>query len=107
MTSDGIDSIHQSRRRMLQALSLAAAGSSASCVKTDRESRLSIEALSSVSAVHGSGLTGERLTVIRPAIEQQLARLEGVRGFDLDEGVEPATVFLAKRGPESMDPNRG
>jgi hypothetical protein len=42
-------------------------------------------------------LTGERLEEIRPSIEQQLARLEAVRGFDLDESVEPATVFLLKQ----------
>jgi hypothetical protein len=51
------------------------------------------------ATVHGSPLTDERLEAIRPSVEQQLARLKAVRGFDLDESVEPATVFLAKHGP--------
>jgi hypothetical protein len=44
-------------------------------------------------------LTEERLEAIRPAIERQLSQLEAVRQFELDETVEPATVFLAKRQP--------
>jgi hypothetical protein len=99
VTNDNPDAIQQSRRRVLQALSLAASGSAASCGKSDPKSGLSIEALRSVAAVHGSRLTDERLEAIRPSVDQQLARLKAVRGFDLDESVEPATVFLAKHGP--------
>ena len=47
----------------------------------------------------------ERLEEIRQSIEQQLARLEAVRGFDLDESVAPATVFRAKHAPESTHAN--
>lgn len=102
MTNDNPDAIHESRRRMLQTLSLVAAASGASCGKSGRDSGLSIEALRSLSAVHGSRLTGKRLEAIRPSIEQQLTRLEGVRGFDLDESVEPATIFLATRVPNPI-----
>jgi hypothetical protein len=42
-------------------------------------------------------LTDERLEAIRPAVERQLTQLEAVRRFDLDETVEPATVFLVRR----------
>jgi len=106
MTGDNPDAIHQSRRRMLQALSLVATGSASCGKKRDPQSGLSIEALHSVSAVNGSRLTDERLEAIRPSIQQQFARLQAVRNFDLDEGVEPATVFLAKHGPDSKQSNR-
>jgi hypothetical protein len=99
VTNDRLHTIPITRRRTLRALTLVAAGGAA-CRKSDPDSGLSIEALHNVSKVHGSRLTGERLEEIRPSIEQQLARLEAVRGFDLDEGVEPATVFLAKHAPE-------
>ena len=45
MTNDNSDTIRQSRRRMIQALSLLSAGGAASCGKTDRDPGLSIEAL--------------------------------------------------------------
>ena len=103
MTNDRLDSVPVTRRRTLRALTLAAAGGSA-CRKSD-PAGLSIEALHNVSKVHGSQLTGERLEEIRPSVEQQLARLEALRGFDLEESVEPAIVFLAKNAPESTSVN--
>lgn len=87
-----------SRRRMLQALSLAAAHGAAGCgEKPAAESGLSPEALRGIACAHGVALTDERLEVIRPVVEEQLARLEAVRAFDLDEGVEPAVLFQARR----------
>ena len=97
MTNLDNDAIHPSRRRLLQALSLVAAQSTPACRKSDSGGGLSIEVLRDVSTVNGSRLTDERLEAIRPAIEEQLTRLEAVRRFDLDELVEPATIFLAKR----------
>jgi hypothetical protein len=105
VTNDRLDTIPITRRRTLRALTLVAAGGAAACRKSDPDSGLSIEALHNVSKVHGSRLTGERLEEIRPSIEQQLARLEAVRGFDLDESAEPATVFLARHPPESTHAN--
>jgi hypothetical protein len=97
MTNVDSDAIHPSRRRLLQALSLVAAQSTPACRKSDSEAGLSIEVLRDVSTAHGSRLTDERLEAIRPTVEQQLGRLAAVRRFDLDERVEPATIFLAKR----------
>jgi len=91
---------------MIQALSLLSAGGAASCGKTDRDSGVSIQALRAVSTVHGSRLTDERLEAIRPSIEEQLARLEAVRRFDLDESVEPATVFRVRLSRESTLRNK-
>lgn len=101
MTNVDNDAIHPARRRLLQALSLVAAQSTLSCGESDSEAGLSIEVLRDVSTVHGSRLTDERLEAIRPAVEQQLTRLEAVRRFDLDELVEPATIFLVKRYPNA------
>jgi hypothetical protein len=81
---------------MLQTLSLVAAQSTLACAG-DQDSGPSIEVLRNVSTVHGSRLTDERLEAIRPAVERQLTQLEAVRRFDLDETVEPATVFLVRR----------
>jgi hypothetical protein len=103
VTNDRLDSIPLTRRRTLRALTLGAAGGAA-CRKSE-PAGLSIEALHNVSKVHGSQLTDERLEEIRPLIEQQLARVEALRGFDLDESVEPAIVFLAKNAPESTSVN--
>ena len=97
MTRFDDNAVHPSRRRLLQTLSLVAAQSTLSCGTSDPQSGLSTKALRNVSMVHGSGLTDERLETIRPAVEQQLTRLEAVRNFDLDELIEPATVFLVKR----------
>ena len=97
MTNDSHDAVFLSRRRLLQTLSLGAAQTALACRQTDQERRFSIDVLRSVSTMHGSGLTDERLETIRPALERQFPRLEAVRRFELDERVEPATLFLAKR----------
>ena len=86
-----------SRRRLLQALTVAAAQTTVACRQTSDEARLSVEALRGASVMHGRSLSDERLEVIRPELERQLTQLEAVRNFDLEESVEPATLFLAKR----------
>ena len=97
MTNDSHNVVFFSRRRLLQTLSLVAAQGTVACRQTDQERRFSIEVLRNVSTMHGSRLTDERLEVIKPALERQFSRLEAVRRFELDERIEPATVFLAKR----------
>jgi hypothetical protein len=91
------DAIFHSRRGLLQTITLVAAQSTLACRQADQERRLSIDVLRAVSTVHGNSLSAERLEKIRPALERQLIQLEAVRRFDLEERVEPATVFFAKR----------
>jgi hypothetical protein len=97
VTNDSQDEVFLSRRRLLQTLSLVVAQGTLACRPTDQERNFSIEVLRNVSTMHGSRLTDERLEAIKPALERQFAQLEAVRRFELDERVEPATVFLAKR----------
>jgi NADH:ubiquinone oxidoreductase subunit E len=97
VTSDSYDEVFLSRRRLLQTLSLVATQGTLARSPTDQERNFSIEVLRNVSTMHGSRLTDERLEAIKPALERQFTQLEAVRRFGLDERVEPATVFLAKR----------
>ena len=96
VTKDGHYAMFLSRRRLLQTLTLVA-GQSTLAGQAGQERKLSIEVLRGVSTVHGNSLSDERLEKIRPILERQLPHLEAVRRFDLEEKVEPATVFLAKR----------
>jgi hypothetical protein len=84
-----------SRRRLLQTLALVAAQNTLACRQADPEHRFTIDVLRGASAVHGTGLSKERLEKIRAGVERNLEQLEAVRRFDLDEKVEPATRFLA------------
>ena len=97
MTNDSHNAVFFSRRRLLQTLSLVAAQNTVAGRPTDQERNFSIEILRNVSTMHGSRLTDERLEAIKPVLERQFAQLEAVRRFPLDERVEPATVFLARR----------
>lgn len=98
MNEKGPTLTRSSRRRMLQALSLAAAHGAAGCGQERAgESGPSIEELRGIASAHGVALTDERLERIRPAVAEQLAQLEAIRAFDLDETVEPAIAFQARR----------
>jgi hypothetical protein len=97
VTNDSHNGVFFSRRRLLQTLSLVAAQNTVACRQTDQEHKFPIEVLRNVSTMHGSRVTDERLEAIRPVLERQFSKLEAVRRFELDERVEPATVFLAKR----------
>lgn len=96
MTNDSHNTVFFSRRRLLQTLSLVAAQNTVACRQVDQEHNFSIEVLRNVSTMHGSRLRDERLEAIRPLLERQFSQLEAVRRFELDERVEPATVFLAE-----------
>ena len=97
MTKTNRNAVLFSRRRLLQTLSLVSAQGTLACRSTDQERDFSIEVLRNVSTMHGSRLTDERLEAIKPVLERQFSQLEAVRRFELDERVEPATVFLAER----------
>ena len=97
MTNSIHNTVFFSRRRLLQAFSLVAAQTTVACSPTDPERASSVEALRNVSVMRGNTLTDERLEEIRPLLESQFSQIEALRRFELDERVEPATVFLAKR----------
>ena len=77
-----------SRRRLFQ--SLAVAGVAARAQET-----VTIEALRGTSQVHGTNLGEERLRVVRPVIEQRMARVKALRDFVLDDSVAPTQGILS------------
>jgi tRNA A37 threonylcarbamoyladenosine synthetase subunit TsaC/SUA5/YrdC len=97
VTYGSLNAVFFSRRRLLQTLSVVATQIAVACRPTDQEHDSSIEELRNLSKVHGSKLTVERLEAIKPLLDSQFSQIEALRRFELDERVEPATVFLAKR----------
>ncbi len=95
LTTHNPASTDPSRRRLLQAIALAAAQSTLACSQSEPH-KYSIEVLRGASRIHGTGLTNERLEAIQTKVEDSLAEIKAIRRFDLDERVEPATLFLAK-----------
>ncbi|MEW5974932.1 MAG: hypothetical protein AB1898_03890 [Acidobacteriota bacterium] len=84
------------RRRLLRALLLVTPFGTA----TGQGRSVSIEAIRHAATVHGMELSDERLEAIKKPLEHRLSNLQTIRRFDLDETVEPATVFLPLRPPQ-------
>jgi DNA polymerase III delta subunit len=85
-----------SRRRLLQTLAVVAAQNTLACSQPDQQHKYSTDVLRGVSRVNGTRLTPERLETIHSKVEQNLAEIKAIRSFDLEETIEPATIFLAK-----------
>ena len=64
-------------------------------VATGAEAAVSIEELRGASAVHGTGLSEERLRVTRPVLEQRMAKVKALRDFVLDDSVAPTQGILS------------
>jgi hypothetical protein len=76
------------RRRMFQAL--AAGGASGGAAGADAAGAgISIEVLRNVSEVHGTGLTDDRLRVLRPVMERHGVRLRALRELEVPDSVLP------------------
>lgn len=82
-----------SRRRLLQALGLAAAHQTLSCGGADQPGQLDLETLRAASALQANPLDGGRLQIVRPAVERNLAQIEAVRAFEFDDQTEPIAIF--------------
>jgi len=48
-----------------------------------------LEAIRAVAAAHGVPLTGERLSVLQPIIENRRTQVEALRRFAIEDTVEP------------------
>ena len=79
------------RRRLLQSLALAGGYSAAA---DGADPAITLEALRDVSAVHGAGLSEDRLRIALPVLEHRLPELRALRDFEVDDAVEPTQGIL-------------
>ncbi|HYU77928.1 MAG TPA: hypothetical protein VEK56_03025 [Vicinamibacterales bacterium] len=87
-----------SRRRLLQIL--AAAGiSGPAAVELIAQARkpISIDSLRGASAVLGEDFSDDRLKMIETALQRNLDQFQIVRDLEIDDLVEPAPMFDARR----------
>lgn len=96
MTTDNRPKTSPTRRRLLQALGLAAAHNTIACSDAAQQHQVSIEALRGTSSLHANSLSDERLQTIRPAVERSLKQIEAVRRFEFHDQTEPITIFHPK-----------
>jgi len=83
-----------SRRRLFQSLALASGCGTAA--EAAAESDVALDALRNVSAAHGMNLSDDRLRVLKPVLEQRVARLRALRDFEIDDAVEPSQGIIDK-----------
>lgn len=81
------------RRRLLQALTVAGSLRTAADAQ---DSKLGLDALRSVSLLHGANLSDDRLEVVKPVLESRLAKLQALRSFEVDDAVGPTQGILTK-----------
>jgi hypothetical protein len=58
------------------------------------EPAVTLDALRDVSAAHGSNLSDDRLRVVKPVLENNLAQLRSLRDFAVDDTVAPTQGIL-------------
>jgi hypothetical protein len=80
-----------SRRRLVQSLALTGAYKKA---VEGADGAITVDILRNVSAAHGSNLSDDRLRIIAPVITSRLARVQGLRDFEVDDGVAPTQGIL-------------
>lgn len=93
MTSANPQMPRTSRRRLLQGLGLTAAHQTLSCGGADQPEQFAVEALRAAAMLQGNPLDDDRLQIIRPIVERNLAQIEAVRAFEFDDLTEPITLF--------------
>ena len=82
-----------SRRRLFQSLALTAGYSAAA---EGAEPTITLDDLRSVSALHGTNLSDDRLRVVKPALEHLLPQLQALRDFEVDDAAAPTQGILDK-----------
>lgn len=80
------------RRRLLQALTLAGFDTAAAA----QDSTLTLEALRSASRLRGTGLSDDRLQILKPVLERRFAQLQALRGFEIDDAIGPTPGILVE-----------
>ena len=89
-----------SRRQVIRLLAMIGiTGSAALELAAQTERRLSPEALKEATALLDQDFDEERLRVVTAALQNNLNQFQIVRDLDIDDLVEPATLFLAKGRP--------
>ena len=87
-----------SRRRLLQLLAAAGiTGPAAADILAQGRKSVSVDVLRNASAVLGEEFSEERLTVIQTALQRNLDQFQIVRDLEIDDLVEPAPIFNARR----------
>jgi len=81
------------RRQLLQSLALAGGYSAAA---DGAEPAITLDALRNVSAVHGAGLSEDRLRIAMPVLEHRAPQLRALRDFEVDDTVEPTQGILSE-----------
>ena len=94
MTSrDGVD-----RRHVLQILTaLGFSGAVASDLAAQATPAVSAATLQSAATLLGGGFDAARLDVAGRAVQRNLDQMQVVRELDLDDAVEPPTLFRVRR----------
>ncbi len=87
-----------SRRRLLQVLAAAGiTGPAALDLVAQARKPMSTDILRSASAVIGEDFSNDRLKVIETALQRNLDQFQIVRDLEIDDLVEPAPMFDARR----------
>jgi hypothetical protein len=86
------------RRQLLRALAaLGMTGPAATALIAQSRTQISADILRNAAAVLGEPFSEARLKVIEAALQRNLDQFQAVRDLDIDDLVEPAPVFNAKR----------
>ena len=86
------------RRHLLKVLgSLGITGPLALKMIAQSKSRISVPILKDASVILGENFSDARLKVIETALQRNLDQFEILRDFEVDDLIEPAPLFLAKR----------
>lgn len=81
------------RRRLFQSLALTVGYRTGAA---GADPKITLDALRSVSAAHGTHLNDDRLRVVKPVLEQRLTQLRALRDFEVDDAVEPIRGIVGR-----------
>ena len=87
-----------SRRRLLKVLgAVGVSGPLAAELAAQSKERVSADTLKRASALLGEEFSPERLAVVEKALQRNLDSFQIVRDLAIEDAVEPAPIFRAKR----------
>ncbi|MGE0041408.1 MAG: hypothetical protein AB7H88_02775 [Vicinamibacterales bacterium] len=87
-----------SRRHVMQILAaLGITGPLAACVAEQAQPGVSPATLKTAAALLGGTFDEPRLEVASKALDRNLAAFEVVRELEIDDAIEPPTIFVARR----------
>lgn len=93
------------RRRALQALAAAGiTGPLALDVLAQSRGRITVETVRQAAAILGEEFSAERAAVVEKALQRNLDHNQLLRDLVIDDHVEPAPMFVARRDGASSSP---